>query len=262
MPPTTVAVQISSGKRPERPEHPSLTNDLWNLNQRCWDQEPLLRPEISEVVNHLQTCLAVQEGHADGTDVSTTDDTISTNSRKTDRLHRTYSLPTLQNCASQFEGLPYGPPRPTVARWLLALRKPRQPLNYQATFDERSCSGSSGSVAGLYDAKSGEWEKSSDIQHPPSCSHSFLRMVANWLPGRRIRSTQNRGARPDDLSEKHRREEAGMMLPDLISGTSPEFAPTPNNLHPTPVHRGCRLCTSPETHCVNAWAPRPRSFDR
>ena len=37
------------GDRPSRPEHPSCTDGLWALIQRCWDQDPCLRPEIPEV---------------------------------------------------------------------------------------------------------------------------------------------------------------------------------------------------------------------
>lgn len=44
---------ILNGKRPPRPTHSSCTDYLWNLIQRCWDQDPLLRPEISEVLRIL-----------------------------------------------------------------------------------------------------------------------------------------------------------------------------------------------------------------
>ena len=37
------------GNRPSRPEDPSCTDGLWALIQRCWDQDPGLRPEILEV---------------------------------------------------------------------------------------------------------------------------------------------------------------------------------------------------------------------
>ena len=42
-----------SGKRPSRPTHPALANPLWALIQRCWDQDPHLRPEVSEVLRVL-----------------------------------------------------------------------------------------------------------------------------------------------------------------------------------------------------------------
>lgn len=191
----------------------------------------------------MQTSLAVQEGHADRTDTSTIDDTASTSSLKREASHRTRSIPTIQNCTSQFEGLPYGLPHPTATRWFLAFYKHRQLLTYQVAFDERFCIGPNGSGDGLYDTKSGEWEKPLDIRHPSS-SRGILRMVADWLRGRRTRSTQNRRARPDDLSQKHSREEAGMTLPDLTAGTTSDSVPNPNNLPPTPVHRVCRSCTS------------------
>lgn len=40
--------------RPSRPTHPDLTNDIWELVERCWNQEPRYRPDTSEVVLRLQ----------------------------------------------------------------------------------------------------------------------------------------------------------------------------------------------------------------
>ena len=42
-----------SGKRPSRPIHPALTEQLWTSIQRCWDQDPHLRPEVSDVLKVL-----------------------------------------------------------------------------------------------------------------------------------------------------------------------------------------------------------------
>ena len=44
---------ITRGRRPPRPTHPMFTEDLWTLMQRCWDQEPHLRPEVSQVLRVL-----------------------------------------------------------------------------------------------------------------------------------------------------------------------------------------------------------------
>jgi len=44
---------IMGGKRPPRPTHPALTDRLWTLVQRCWDQDSRLRPEVSEVLKDL-----------------------------------------------------------------------------------------------------------------------------------------------------------------------------------------------------------------
>jgi len=87
-------VGILSGKRPERPTHPSLTDELWDLIQRCWDQEPQLRPGISEVVSYLQAALATQGDCEDGTSVPTTVCTVSMNSRKRESSHRASSFLT------------------------------------------------------------------------------------------------------------------------------------------------------------------------
>ena len=45
----TVLQAVLKGDRPSRPGHPSCTDGLWALIQRCWDEDPHLRPEILEV---------------------------------------------------------------------------------------------------------------------------------------------------------------------------------------------------------------------
>ena len=54
-PPTTVAVDVLSGKRPERPNHPGITDELWDMIQRCWDQEPQERPGMADVARDLRS---------------------------------------------------------------------------------------------------------------------------------------------------------------------------------------------------------------
>ena len=49
---------ITQGRRPPRPTHPTFTEGLWTLMQRCWDQDPHLRPEISEALQVFLTALA------------------------------------------------------------------------------------------------------------------------------------------------------------------------------------------------------------
>jgi serine/threonine protein kinase len=51
---TTAAVNVLSGNRPERPTHPSLTDNLWDLTEHCWNHDPRRRLEISEVVLRLR----------------------------------------------------------------------------------------------------------------------------------------------------------------------------------------------------------------
>jgi hypothetical protein len=52
--PTAVAVDVLSGNRPERPIDPNLTDDLWNMTEKCWNRDPLWRPGISEVILRLR----------------------------------------------------------------------------------------------------------------------------------------------------------------------------------------------------------------
>jgi len=46
---------VISGTRPPRPAHPTFTDDLWMLVQRCWGHDPHLRPDVSEVLNRLRS---------------------------------------------------------------------------------------------------------------------------------------------------------------------------------------------------------------
>jgi len=52
--PAAAMLAIMAGKRPPRPMHQSFTNHLWTLMQRCWDQNPHSRPEVSEVFRVLR----------------------------------------------------------------------------------------------------------------------------------------------------------------------------------------------------------------
>ena len=45
---------IMKGKRPRRPPHPDLTDGVWRLMERCWDQEPRSRPQMSDVLQVLR----------------------------------------------------------------------------------------------------------------------------------------------------------------------------------------------------------------
>ena len=46
---------ITQGERPLRPAHPTFTDDMWTLMQRCWDHDPHLRPEVSHILQILLT---------------------------------------------------------------------------------------------------------------------------------------------------------------------------------------------------------------
>ena len=53
--PLAVAIsRIIGGNRPSRPTHSTFTDKLWVLMQCCWDQDPRLRPGVSEVLEVLR----------------------------------------------------------------------------------------------------------------------------------------------------------------------------------------------------------------
>lgn len=52
---STVIWYIAQGMRPPCPTLETFTEDLWALTNRCWDQDPDLRPEASEALQVLLT---------------------------------------------------------------------------------------------------------------------------------------------------------------------------------------------------------------
>jgi hypothetical protein len=53
--PAAAAFAILKGLRPSRPENTVVTEKLWMLMNRCWAQDPRLRPDMSEVLQGLRT---------------------------------------------------------------------------------------------------------------------------------------------------------------------------------------------------------------
>jgi len=63
--PFTMAISaIAQGSRPTRPTHPTLTENLWALIQRCWDQNPHSRPEVSGVLQALAESVSCSFGES------------------------------------------------------------------------------------------------------------------------------------------------------------------------------------------------------
>lgn len=52
----TAILDIIQGRRPLQPHHPDFTGSLWKLVQRCWNQEPSLRPGAIETLEGLLVC--------------------------------------------------------------------------------------------------------------------------------------------------------------------------------------------------------------
>ena len=51
--PPMAMLAIMQNERPPRPTHPTFTEKLWTLMQRCWDHDPHLRPDVSGVLQVL-----------------------------------------------------------------------------------------------------------------------------------------------------------------------------------------------------------------
>ncbi|KAK1219883.1 hypothetical protein PQX77_017363 [Marasmius sp. AFHP31] len=64
-----VAVAIARGKRPARPLHPKegwCPDNVWDLVERCWAQDPRDRPKAVEVHAYLEGLVAISSSVSDG----------------------------------------------------------------------------------------------------------------------------------------------------------------------------------------------------
>lgn len=61
-------MRVLSGQRPDRPKNPNLTDGLWELTERCWEGDPLRRPESSEIVSQLRRAAISQPDHENTVD--------------------------------------------------------------------------------------------------------------------------------------------------------------------------------------------------
>lgn len=50
-----VILSVLQGKRPQRPspDRNGLDNDVWELIENCWDQNPALRPTAKQIIQRL-----------------------------------------------------------------------------------------------------------------------------------------------------------------------------------------------------------------
>ena len=42
------------GERPNRPQEQDLTDPVWEMTERCWQEDPVLRPRMKEAVAVLR----------------------------------------------------------------------------------------------------------------------------------------------------------------------------------------------------------------
>lgn len=89
---TGAAVTVLSGERPMRPARPDLTNDLWEITERCWHQDPQCRPEISEVVHCLRNTVDLRDDRIDVDDDRVTDNASSESGPQEESLICEYSV--------------------------------------------------------------------------------------------------------------------------------------------------------------------------
>ena len=181
----TVVVDVLSGNRPDRPTDPSLTDDLWDLTEQCWNHDPRRRPEISEVVLRLRTLLAHAE--LDGTTLgSVGQDEISSGKFSFTPSSNAYSI--------RLEGPCYQP------SWSAAVSYKLQRLwrLAKSSIVSRSAPGN-GSTHGVESEAGG---KSVDMAHSHSSAPSLPRRKGSWLLKYKAHPTCNRYDRPDGSLRK------------------------------------------------------------
>ena len=88
---TAAAVSVLSGERPTRPARPDLTNDLWEITERCWHWNAQCRPDITEVVHCLQNSIDLRDDRIDVDDDRATDNASSESVPQEGALIREYS---------------------------------------------------------------------------------------------------------------------------------------------------------------------------
>lgn len=49
-----VLARIMDNKRPNRPRHAVMSDEIWELIQACWSTEPVKRPGLDEVIRRLE----------------------------------------------------------------------------------------------------------------------------------------------------------------------------------------------------------------
>ena len=237
-PPTTVAVRILSGIRPDRPVHPRLTSELWDLNQRCWNKEPSQRPGILKVVSHLRNALNTQDDHVDGTDVSRTCKTIPS-SRQGKQSHRMSPLHYPQECISRLQGLRPEPTHSTTLRRFLTLCPPFKSSQREGGFDESLDAESEVSGETLHH----ESERNPYKRIAASGPGSFLQETAFWFSDRGARFRRHHHGSSDTLEDKHGTTKLTATLLHPTAMATPGNAPESNDVPPTSDHEKSCSCT-------------------
>ena len=70
-----MVARVLLGERPGRPKDPILNDELWNLTQRCLEQNPGRRPDVTDVLRYFQGVLVVQQDRGDVASIAKTDET-------------------------------------------------------------------------------------------------------------------------------------------------------------------------------------------
>ena len=195
-----MTTKVLSGERPERPEDLILTDGLWGLTQRCLDQDPRQRPEITGMACDLRRALVAQQDHADATDVARAKGTTLGETRRWEPPCRATSFTTPFQVA--LGGLKVTCP-PVFARRVWGPCKPkRTPLEPGPASDRAYGIKSGESRHHFHCVKLGDLGAPMGVQFTPSDFRSSWRRTCLWPSTCGASSARDHSNRPDNSSEK------------------------------------------------------------
>lgn len=194
-----MTTKILSGERPERPKNLILTDILWGLIQRCLDQDPRRRPEITGVACELRRALVAQQDRAYATDVARVKGTTLGETRQWEPPRRASFTTPFQvtlgglkvTCPPVFARRVWGP-----------CKLKRTPLEPGPASDRAYGIKSGESGHHFHCVKLGDLGAPMGVQFTPSDFRSSWRRTCLWPSTCGASSAQDRSDRPDNSSEK------------------------------------------------------------
>lgn len=173
-----MTTKVLSGERPERPRDPTLTDGLWDMTQRCLDQDPRRRPEITEVVCELSRLLVTRQDHTDAADITRAGDIALGGTKQWEPPYHVSST------AIPFQDTPAGSKgtRSPIFAWRLRRRHKLKTSIESLPASDRVCDiKSEESSHRLRRIKLGDLTVPMGVQFTPSDFRGSLRRAGLWL---------------------------------------------------------------------------------
>ena len=171
------------GERPGRPKDPILNDELWNLTQRCLEQNPGRRPDVADVVCYLQRALAVQQDRGDVGSIAKTDETTLGNILLTKLpYHASPSIIPVGTTSTGSKGTRYSM---FAQRFWRRFKLTKSSLGSGPESEKADSAKSNESRDSLFHTKLGESDTHGYVRSTPSRSRDLLRKIGFclWICG-------------------------------------------------------------------------------